>query len=134
VAVHRTDDLLKVIVANTVMMQAYRDGFPANGKPAPDGSKIAKVEWRAKAHAEAPYDISVPGAIYDVDFMVKDGKRFADSGGWGYAVFVHDAASDTYATGTQAHKPPQRNDARCGVACHTIVASKDYVFTEYAKR
>ena len=134
VAIHRTEDLLKVIVANPVMMEAYRAGFPGNGKPVPDGSKMAKIEWRPKQHAEAPYDISVPGIVYDLDFMVKDSKRFADSGGWGYAVFVHDAASDMYKPGTQAHKPPQRNDAKCGVACHTIVKSKDYVFTEYAKR
>jgi Cytochrome P460 len=66
--------------------------------------------------------------------MVKDAKRFADSGGWGYAVFVYDAASDRYTPGTLAHRPPQANDAKCGAACHTIVKGKDYVFTEYAKR
>ena len=134
VSVHRTEDLLNVIVANPVMMEAYRAGVPGNGKPVPDGAKMAKVEWRPKQHPEAPYAISVPGVAYDLDFMVKDSKRFADSGGWGYAVFVHDAASDVYTPGTQAHKPPQGNDAKCGFACHTIVKSKDYVFTEYAKR
>ena len=36
---------------------------------------------------------------HDVDFMVKDSKRFADSGGWGYAVFDYDAASDTFKPG-----------------------------------
>ena len=113
-----------MIVANPVMMEAYRAGFPGNGKPVPDGSKMAKIEWRPKQHAEAPYDISVPGIVYDLDFMVKDSRRFADSGGWGYAVFVHDAASDMFTPGTRAHKPPQRNDAKCGFACHTIVKSK----------
>ncbi len=65
---------------------------------------------------------------------VKDSKRFADGGGWGYAVFVYDAASDMYKPGTLTHQPPQANDAKCGVACHTIVKTRDYVFTEYAKR
>jgi hypothetical protein len=39
--------------------------------------------------------------------MVKDNKRFADSGGWGWAVFDYDAASDTFRPGTLADKPPQ---------------------------
>ena len=41
--------------------------------------------------------------------MVKDSKRFADSGGWGYAVFDYDTASDTFTPGTLAGKPPQAN-------------------------
>jgi hypothetical protein len=39
-------------------------------------------------------DATVPGNLVNVDFMVKDSKRFADSGGWGYAVFDYDSASD----------------------------------------
>ena len=66
--------------------------------------------------------------------MVKDSKRFADSGGWGYAVFRDDAATDTFRPGTQADKPPQANDAKCGPACHTIVKSRDFLFTEYGHR
>ena len=58
---------------------------------------------------------TVPGAQHDVDFMVKDSKRFADSGGWGYAVFEYDAASDTFRPGTSADKPPQGNDAKMRV-------------------
>ena len=134
VAVHQTEDLLKVVVANPVTMDAYRVGVPANGKPYPDGSKMAKIEWKPKKSPTAPYDIRVPGTVYDVDFMVKDSKRFADSGGWGYAVFKYDAASDMFTPATQTHQPPQGNDAKCGVACHTIVKARDYVFTEYAKR
>jgi hypothetical protein len=134
VAVARTDQLLKVIVANPVAMEAYRAGAPDNGKPFPEGSRMAKVEWHPKKSAEAPYDISVPDTVYDVDFMVKDSKRFADSGGWGYAVFVNDPATGTYRPATQSHKPPQGNDAKCGLACHTIVKGKDYVFTRFAQR
>jgi hypothetical protein len=66
--------------------------------------------------------------------MVKDSKRFADSGGWGYAVFDYDTASDTFRPGDQNSKPPQENDAKCGFACHTIVKSRDFVFTEFPKR
>jgi Cytochrome P460 len=132
VTVHHTEDLMKVVVGNSVTMDAYRAGIPENGKPFPDGSKMAKIEWRPAKSTTLPYDL--PGTVYDVDFMVKDSKRFADSGGWGYAVFVHDTASNAYKPGTRTHQPPQGNGAKCGVACHTIVKGKDYVFTEYAKR
>src|SRR5262245_44645371 len=134
VSIDHTDELMKVILGNPVVMDAFRAGVPGNGKPFPDGSKMAKLEWHPKRSPTAPYDITVPDTVYDLDFMVKDAARFADSGGWGYAVFVHDAASGTYTPGTLAHKPPQASDAKCGAACHTIVKDRDYVFTEYARR
>jgi hypothetical protein len=76
----------------------------------------------------------IPGSLHDIDFMVRDSARFADSGAWGYAEFEYDAESDTFRPGTPADKPPQANDAKCGFACHTVVAKKDYVFTVYGKR
>ena len=124
---------MAVIVGNPAMIDAYRAGIPANGKRFPDGSKMAKIHWAPKQNQFFP-DASVPGHLPDVDFMVKDSKRFADSNGWGYAVFDYDAASDTFKPGTLASKPPQENDVKCGFACHTIVKTKDYVFTEYGKR
>ena len=66
--------------------------------------------------------------------MVKDSKRFADSGGWGWAEFLYDAASDTFKPATAADDPPQENDAKCGLACHTVVQNRDYVFTDYGTR
>jgi hypothetical protein len=66
--------------------------------------------------------------------MQKDSKRFADSGGWGYAAFEHDGASDTFRPGNLTDQPPQASDAKCGFACHTTVKARDYVFTDYAKR
>jgi hypothetical protein len=66
--------------------------------------------------------------------MVKDSKRFADSGGWGYGAFEYDPPSDTFKPATTADSPPQANDAKCGFACHTLVKNRDFVFTEYAHR
>ena len=57
--------------------------------------------------------------------MVKDSKRFADSGGWGWAVFDYDAASSKFTPGTLAGTPPQGNDAKCGFACHTMAKTID---------
>ena len=66
--------------------------------------------------------------------MVKDSKRFADSGGWGWAAFKYNAATDTFAPFTQSDDPPQANDAKCELACHTIARGRDYVFTDYGNR
>ena len=133
VATSQNDKLVAVILANPAMIDAYRAGVPANGKPFPDGSKMAKIHWKPTKNQYFP-DTTVPGTLNDVDFMVKDSKRFADSGGWGWAVFKYDAASDTFTPGTLADEPPQANDAKCGFACHTTVKTRDYVFTEYGKR
>jgi hypothetical protein len=94
---------------------------------------MAKIHWKPKNLETLP-GAMVPGVQLDVDFMVKDSKRFADGGGWGYAVFRYDAASRTFRPGNQQDQPPQGNDAKCGVACHTIVKNRDYVFTDYAPR
>jgi hypothetical protein len=135
VAVSQTDGALAVILANPVMIDAYRAGIPGNGKPFPDGSKMAKIHWTPAESAEAPDPTTrVPGNLHDVDFMVRDSKRFADSGNWGWAAFKYDVASETFAPATEDDQPPQEHDAKCGFACHTIVEAKDYVFTAYPKR
>src|SRR6185369_3284492 len=126
VAVSQAGDLIEVIVANPVMIKAYRAGVPGKGKPFPDGSKMAKIHWNKKQSAEAPDPTTVPDTLHDIDFMVRDSKRFPKTGNWGYAQFNYDAASDTF--------KPEGTSSDCGFACHTIVAKKDYVFTVYGKR
>ena len=126
--------LMAVILTNPVMIEAYLNGVPGNGKLFPDGAKMAKIHWNPKKQETYPGQPTVPGTQHDVDFMVKDSQRFADSGGWGWAVFDYDAASDTFTPGTLADNPPQANDAKCGFACHTLVETRDYVFTEYGHR
>ncbi len=126
VAVSQTGGTIEVIVANPLMIDAYRAGVPGNGKQFPDGSKMAKIHWNSKTSAEAPAPTLVPDTLHDVDFMVRDSKRFADSGAWGYGEFDYVAASDTFT--------PNGTGASCGFGCHTIVKAKDYVFTAYPKR
>jgi Cytochrome P460 len=133
ISVSQDGGLLAMILGNPAMIDAYRAGIPGNGMAFPDGAKMAKVHFTPKQLETFPVAM-VPGAQHDVDFMVKDSKRFADSGGWGYATFDYDAATDTFAPGTLADSPPQGNDAKCGFACHTIVKTRDYVFTSYAHR
>ncbi|HEY6892886.1 MAG TPA: cytochrome P460 family protein [Rhodanobacteraceae bacterium] len=133
VSISQNGGMVAAILANPVMIEAFRAGAPGNGKPFPEGSKMAKVHWTPGPSTTFPA-ATVPHAQHDVDFMVKDTKRFADSGGWGYGAFEYDAASDTFTPATTAAQPPQGNDAKCGFACHTLVKTRDYVFTEYAHR
>ena len=131
-------NVIRAIVANPVMIKAYQEGVPGNGKPFPDGSKIVKLEWRPKKITDPPFSASTPdivaGDLAQVEFIVKDSKRFSDTRGWGYGMFDYDAASGTFAPATKASKPPVNNDAKCGAACHELAASKNYIFTSYPKR
>ncbi len=123
----RTTEILKVIVANPTMIKAYKSGIPLNGLPFPEGSMIAKLQWTQKKSTEAPFAVDVPNVFSQVFLMEKDSKRFAKSGGWGYAVFNYDAASDTFT-------PDAKSPSDCGYACHTPVKAKDYIFHPYQKR
>ena len=134
IAISENGSKIAVIVGNPVMIDAYKEGVPGNGKPFPDGAKMAKIHWNPKKQETYPGQPTVPGTQHDVDFMVKDSKRFADSGGWGWASFDYDAASDAFSPATEASKPPQGHDAKCGFACHSLVKNRDYVFTEYGHR
>jgi hypothetical protein len=134
VSISHNGDLFAVILGNPAMIGAYKAGIPGNGKPFPDGAKLAKIHWNPKKNESAPGQPLVPNTLHDIDFMVKDSKRFQDTGGWGYAEFEYDAASDTFRPGTAADQPPQGNDAKCGAACHTVAKNQDYVFTGYPKR
>ncbi len=134
IAVSHNGNKLALIVGNPTMIEAYKAGIPFNGKPVPDGARMAKTHWNAKKNEAQPGDPVVPGTLHDIDFMVKDSKRFADSGGWGYAQFDYESTSDSFKPADENSSPPQEHDAKCGFACHTIVADKDYVFTAYPQR
>jgi hypothetical protein len=129
----RGDGSFAVILGNPAMIEALEAGIPDNGKPFPDGARMAKMHYAQTALAQFPTAM-VAGTQLDIDFMVKDSARFADGGGWGYAAFKYDAASKTFTPFTTQDTPPQANDAKCGVACHTVAKSRDYVFTRYVTR
>jgi hypothetical protein len=123
----RTDEVLKVIVANPAMINAFKAGVPGNGQPFPDGSMIVKLQWKPKKSTEAPFVVDVPDVFKQAFVMEKDSKRFPKSGGWGYAVFNYDAASDKFSADSKSFSD-------CGFACHTPVKAKDYIFHPYQKR
>src|SRR5438067_12283583 len=122
----RTDEVLKVIVANPTMINAYKAGIPGKAKVFPDGSKIVKLQWKPKKSTEAPFAVDVPDIFTQAFVIEKDSKRFPNSGGWGYALFNYEAASDTFTA------DPSPSD--CGHACHVAVKAKDHIFHPYQKR
>jgi hypothetical protein len=126
-------NLMSATLANPVAIKAYQAGVPSNGKAFPDGAMMAKLHWNPAKMEGFPAK-TVPGTQHDVDFMVKDSKRFADSGGWGWAEFFYDAQSDQFRLGTLADTPPMGNDAKCGFVCHGRVKTRDFVFTDYKHR
>ena len=109
-------NVIRVILANPVMIKAYQDGIPGNGKPFPDGSKIAKIEWEPKLITDAPFSASAPdtvaGPLKEVEFIEKDSKRFPDTHGWGYAAFNYNPATDLLSPVSSTDRPPQGNDAK----------------------
>ncbi len=123
----RTDQILKVIVANPIMIKAFKAGVPGNGRTFPDGSRIVKLQWTQKKSTEAPFDVDVPDNFSQAFVMEKDSRRFAASGGWGYAVFNYDPPSDKFSADA-------KSPSNCGYACHTPVKAKDYIFHPYQKR
>jgi len=122
----RTDEVLKVIVGNPIMVTAYKAGVPGNDRPFPEGSKIVKLQWKPKKSTEAPFAVDVPGVFSQAFVMEKNSARFPTTGGWGYALFNYEALSDKFTA--------DPSPADCGHACHVAVKGKDYVFHPYKKR
>jgi len=130
VAVSATDTGIKVILANSTMIRAYKEGIPDNGKPFPDGSVIVKIEWNKAKNPVSPYSVDVPTTLKSVSFIEKNSKRFPETSGWGYAQFLYDTSSRTF--------KPYGSDSSFGknvcYKCHTRVQARDYIFTNYPFR
>ena len=108
-------DELRVVLGNAVAIKAYREGT----MPYPDGTVLAKLAWK---HVQSPdfEPASIPGAATTVQVMVKDSKKYAASGGWGFGRFVDG-------------KPVDEAQHRTCFACHqSRVKDRDYVFTRLA--
>jgi len=122
----RTDEVLKVIVANPAMIDAFKAGIPGNGRPFPEGAKIVKLQWKPKKSTEATFDVDVPDVFTQAFVIEKDSRRFPKSGGWGYALFNYEAAADRFTA--------DASPSDCGHACHVAVKAKDHIFHPYQKR
>ena len=110
---------IRVITGNETAVAALRAGR----KPLPDGSVLAKVTWKAEKHPNFPV-ATVPGGFAQVEFMVKDAKKYKDTGGWGFARFVGNEL-----------KPYGKDAGFVGecFGCHLPVAGNDYLFTKIVR-
>jgi hypothetical protein len=117
---------LRAQLGNDIAIKAFREGT----LPFPDGSIIAALHWNEAASDDndqvlaigfpgAGLQSSVAGSATNVQFMVKDSKRYAATGGWGFADFKNDRPGDE-----ALHKT-------C-FACHQPAKDRDFVFTRYA--
>ena len=106
---------LRAVVGNDIAVKAYRDGK----LPFPDGTVLVKLAWK---HTQSPEfeSASIPGAATTVQVMVKDSKKYAASGGWGFGRFING-------------KPVDQAQHETCFACHEArVKERDYVFTKWA--
>ncbi len=113
-------DDLRAILGNAVAVKAFRDGT----LPFPDGTIIARLAWKHVPSDEnnkvfGQLQSFVPGPATNVQFMVKDSKKYAATGGWGFAQFNDGKPADE-----AAHKT-------C-FPCHEPAKARDFVFTRYA--
>ncbi|WP_109127131.1 cytochrome P460 family protein [Dyella sp. C11] len=110
---------IRAVLGNDIAVKAYRDGT----LPFPDGAVIARVAWayvpseennKAFGHAQS----FVAGAPTHIQFMVKNSREYATTGGWGYTQF-------------QQGKPSKLDVAAC-FSCHLPVKNRDFVFARYS--
>ena len=74
ISLSKSDAAVAAILGNKAMIDAYKAGIPGNGKPFPDGAKMAKIHWSPTQSKTAPGPTTIAGALHDVDFMVKDSQ------------------------------------------------------------
>lgn len=106
---------LRAVLGNETAIDAYEKG----SRPFPDGTILVKLAWK---HVKSPdfEPASVPGAATTVQVMVKDSKKYAATGGWGFGRFIDG-------------KPVDEAQHQTCFACHEArVKDRDYVFTKWA--
>lgn len=114
---------IRAILGNDTAIKAYRE----SKLPFPDGTVIARIAWSDVPSEENDKVFGraqsfVPGAapVWYLQFMVKDSKKFAATGGWGYAQFDKDG------------KPADEAKHKTCFPCHEPIEARDFVFTHYA--
>jgi hypothetical protein len=114
---------IRAILGNDAAIKAYREAK----LPFPDGTVIARISWSYVPSEENNKVFGrdqsfVPGSAPDwyLQFMVKDSKKYAATGGWGYAQFNKDG------------KPAEEAPLKTCYPCHAPAKDHDYVFTHYA--
>jgi hypothetical protein len=114
------NDTMRVILGNDTAVRAARYG---QTNPWPDGTTLAKIVWKQRTHEKWP-PATVPGEFVQYEFMIKNSKKYPETGGWGFARWKG------------KNKKPYGKDAsfvRECFGCHTPMKDNDYVFTHPAE-
>lgn len=107
---------LRAVLGNSIAVEAYRRGQ----LPFPDGAILVKLAWKEVQSPEFE-PATIPGAATTVQLMVKDSKRYATTGGWGFGRFVNG-------------EPAAKDQHETCFACHEArVKDRDFVFTRLAR-
>lgn len=124
-AAHEAGELndIRVVIANDKAIRAYRAS-----KPFPEGSIIGRVAWKMVPSEEnnkvfGQAQSFVPGDAPDwyLQFMEKDTKKYAATGGWGYSNFGKDLKATT-----------DKKTMYACFSCHEAIPDRDYIFTRYS--
>jgi len=110
-------DHIRVILGNETAVKALQEGI----RPFPDGAVLAKIAWTTRKHPKFPVAVE-PDKFVQVEFMIRDGAKYRETGGWGFARFVGNEL-----------KPYGKDPSfalEC-LGCHTPVKENDYVFTSW---
>ncbi len=112
---HRNDKkTLRAILGNDIAIKAAREGKIATW---PDGTLIAKVVWKERTHPNWAAAI-IPGKFVTAEAMVKDSKKYANTGGWGFGHWVDGAL-----------KMHSAEKTKTCFGCHSPMKANDYVYT-----
>jgi Cytochrome P460 len=113
---------IRAILGNDLAIKAYREGK----LPFPDGAIIARIAWayvpseeNNKIFGRDQSFVAGPPPDWYLQFMVKDSKKYAATGGWGYAQFDKDG------------KPADQKKMSTCYPCHEPIKARDFLFTKY---
>jgi Cytochrome P460 len=122
---HEEGDLndIRAILGNDVAINAYRAGK----LPFPEGAIVGRIAWsyvpseeNNKAFGRPQSFVAGAPTDFYLQFMVKDSKKYAATGGWGYSSFDKDG------------KPSPESGMKTCFPCHQAIKDRDFVFTRYA--
>ena len=121
---HEAGDLndIRAVVGNDIAIEAYRAGK----LPFPEGAIVGRIAWshvsseeNNKTFGREQSFVAGPPTEFYLQFMVKDSKKYAATGGWGYSSFGKDG------------KPSADSAMKTCFPCHEAIKNRDYIFTRY---
>ena len=114
---------IRAVLGNDIAIKAYREG----NLPFPEGAIVGRIAWshvpsdeNNKSFGREQSFVAGSATDFYLQFMVKDSKQYAATGGWGYAQFDKDG------------KPGPESDMKKCFPCHQAIKDRDFVFTRYA--